>query len=81
MRNLSYFDPQVPGTSFSFSSYRKAWFYSHTASFSLSQPLKDKLLLNAGYTFKSILSGMSSKKGIPMFIGEAEVLKPANGAR
>jgi len=55
MRNLSYFDPQVPGTSFSFNSYRKAWFNSHTAGLSLSQPLNEIFILTAGYTFKDII--------------------------
>ena len=55
LRNLSYFNPLVPGISFSLSSYRKAWFQSHTAGLSLSQPLKEIFILNAGYTFKTII--------------------------
>jgi len=55
LRNLSYFNPQVPGTSFTIKSYRKAWSQSHTAGLSLSQPFNEVFILTAGYTFKDII--------------------------
>lgn len=54
LRNLSYFDPQAAGTSFSFVTYRKSWFYTHTADISVSQPIKGVLTITAGYQFQAV---------------------------